>query len=177
MYCPHKKPSKYILEGIIRRHKNTIITGDFNSKHEDIGHENSSTLIKTINEHNYTIHNDNGPTYTNGRTGNQDVKYLMLSSPGMIKKLLDFWVDEDLGSDHNINTIIIQDYNNPNQQKQSNCTTKQTGDINNTILTQMEDHHPDKSSRKDINRYITTLEQNLTTKYVKDKQIGLPKLI
>ena len=35
MYYPHKKPSKEILEGIIQRHKNTIITGDFNSKHED----------------------------------------------------------------------------------------------------------------------------------------------
>ena len=96
MYCPQKKPSKEILEGIIQRHKNTIITGDFNSEHEDIGHANSDdsrrTLINTINTHKYTILNDNEPTYTNDRTGKQDVKDVMFSSPEMAKKFVEFWV-------------------------------------------------------------------------------------
>ena len=107
----------------------------------------------------------------------------------MTKTLLDFWVDEDIGSDHNI----------------INATSTQTGlcqpkptktiklyhkanwrHINKTISTQMEDHNLDnKFSRKDINQYITTLtntinntlEQNVAIKDINDKQIGLPKLI
>ena len=98
MYCPHKKPSKEILEGIIRRHKNTIITGDFNSKHEDIGHaysdDSGRTLINTIKAHKYTILNDNEPTYTNDRTGKQDVKDFMFSSPELAKKFVEFLVEE-----------------------------------------------------------------------------------
>ena len=58
-----------------------MITGDFNSKHEDIGHANSDgsgrTLINTIKAHKYTILKDNELTYTNDRTGKHDVKYLM----------------------------------------------------------------------------------------------------
>ena len=85
MYCPQKKPSKEILEGIIRRHKNTIITGDFNSKHEDIGHANSDdsgrTLINTITTHKYTILNDNEPTYTSDRTGRKR-RYVLLPRNG-----------------------------------------------------------------------------------------------
>ena len=111
MYSPQKKPSQEILEGIIRRHKNIIITGDFNSKHEDIGHANSDdsgrALINT-KAHKYTILNDNEPTYTNDRTGEQDVKDLMFSSREMAKKFVEFWVEEDLGCDHNIITATFK---------------------------------------------------------------------
>ena len=37
LYCPRKNPSKEIIEGNIQKNKNTIITGDFNSRHEELG--------------------------------------------------------------------------------------------------------------------------------------------
>ena len=188
MYCPRKKPSKEILEGIIRRHKNTIITGDFNSKHEDIGHDNSDdsgrTLINTINTHKYTILNDNEPTYTNDRTGKQDVKDVMFSSPEMAKKFVEFWVEEDLGSDHN---IIIATFKQPGTlQPRPTKTIKlyhkaNWKHINNTITTQMANTTlNNKSTKKDIDKtdtITTTLDANITTKTIKENRIGLPKLI
>ena len=62
------------------------------------------TLVDITNQYKYTKLNDNEPTYTNDKTGKQDVKDLIFSSPKMIHTFKEFWVDEDLGSDHN--TII-----------------------------------------------------------------------
>ena len=108
LYCPQKQPSTEIIEGIANRHDKTIITGDFNSKHEDFGHNTSDksgrTLVHVRNKYRYTKLNDNHPTYTNDYTGKQDVKDLIFSSPKMTATFKEFWVDEDLGSDHN--TII-----------------------------------------------------------------------
>ena len=38
IYCPLGKPNINLIENIIKRHTNTIITGDFNIKHVDLGH-------------------------------------------------------------------------------------------------------------------------------------------
>ena len=37
---------------------------------------------------------------SNDHTGKEDVKDLIFASPTMTKSFKDFWVDEDLGSDH-----------------------------------------------------------------------------
>ena len=193
MYCPQKKPSQEILEGIIRRHKNTIITGDFNSKHEDIGHANSDdsgrTLINTINTHKYTILNDNEPTYTNDRTGKQDVKDLMFSSPEMAKKFVEFWVEEDLGSNHNIITATFKQPGTlqPRPTKTIKLYHKANWKHTNNTITTQKANTPlnNKSTKKDIDQYInkltdtitTTLDGNITTKTIKENRIGLPKLI
>ncbi len=104
IYCPNKLPSTEILEGIMTRHDKTIITGDFNSKHQDFGHDindkSGRTLVNITNKYKYTKLNDNQPTYTNDISNKEDVKDLIFSSPQIFKTFKEFWVDEDLGSDH-----------------------------------------------------------------------------
>ena len=170
LYCPRKNPLKETIGGIIQRNKNTIITGDFNSRHEELGHNDSDnsgrTLINTFHEHNYTKFNDDEPTYTNNRTGTQDVKDLIFSSPGMTKKFLDFWVGEDLGSDRNIINATFTPIKT--QQLKPLKTIKlyhkaNWKHINDTITTQMEDLQiNNKSTRKDIDQYIDRHNYNNT---------------
>ena len=78
IYCPHKNPSEELIEKISKRYKNTIITGDFNSKHENLGHDTADIhgkkLIEVTEKNELTKLNDNQPTYTNETTGKQDVK-------------------------------------------------------------------------------------------------------
>ena len=104
IYCPQKHPSTEIITNIIKRNPNTIITGDFNCRHEDFGHDKSDRhgrlLQQTMNKHRYTKLNDNEPTFHSDRTHTEDVKDLIYSSPEISKRFRDFWVDEDLGSDH-----------------------------------------------------------------------------
>ena len=38
-YCPRKNPSHEIISTIGTRHDDTIITGDFNCRHENFGHD------------------------------------------------------------------------------------------------------------------------------------------
>ena len=106
------------------------MTGDFNSKHEDIGHANSD---------------DSGRTF---------------KQPGTLQPRP---------------TKTIKLYHKANWKH-----------INNTITTQMANTTlNNKSTKKDIDKYInkltdtitTTLAANITTKNIKENRIGLPKLI
>ena len=80
IYCPHGQPSTELITEITKRNPKTIITGDFNSKHEDFGHDKSDksgrNLVHITNQYKYTKLNDNQPTYTDDRTGKEDVKDL-----------------------------------------------------------------------------------------------------
>ena len=153
------------------RHDKTIITGDFNSKHEDFGHDTSDisgrTLVHITNQYKYTKLNDNEPTYTNDKTGKQDVKDLIFSSPKMTHTFKEFWVDEDLGSDHN--TIIATfshkgiAYIKPTKE----IFIYHKADwqlINNNIENTMK-HQPlnHNSSTNEINNYITKLTETYTS--------------
>ena len=90
IYCPRKNPSHEIINTICTRHNKTIITADKDGK----------LLVQYTQQHKHTKINDNEPTYTNDVTGKGDVKDLIFASPKMIETFQDFWVDEDLGSDH-----------------------------------------------------------------------------
>ena len=193
IYCPNKAPSTEILEGIMKRNEKTIFTGDFNSRHEDFGHDKNDksgrTLVEITNKHKYTKLNDNQPTYTNDRTGKEDVKDLIFSSPQMFLTFREFWVDEDLGSDHN--TIIatfshkgiiytsppkeIYLYHKADWQK-----------INNNIENEMKKHQINhNSSHIEINNHIekltNTITENIKNNVKKIKiqphKIGLPPFI
>ena len=170
LYCPQKQPSTEILQAIMARHDKTIITGDFNSKHEDFGHDTSDisgrTLVHITNQYKYTKLNDNEPTYTNDKSGKQDVKDLIFSSPKMTHTFKEFWVDEDLGSDHN--TIIATfshkgiAYIKPTKE----IFIYHKADwqlINNNIENTMK-HQPlnHNSSTNEINNYITKLTETIT---------------
>ena len=83
--------------------------------------------MNTINEHKYTKLNDNEPTYTNDRTGAQDVKDLIFSYPEMTKIFVEKFVEEDLGSGHNIITATFtQTGNTPTQTTENNQTLPQS---------------------------------------------------
>ena len=85
-----------ILEGMINRNPNTIIAGDFNSRHEDFGHDSSDEsgrrLMDLMNKHRFTKLNDNEPTYYCSHSPTIDVKDLIFSSPEISKKFEEFWV-------------------------------------------------------------------------------------
>ena len=171
LYCPQKQPSTEILQAIMTRHDKAImtrhdkaimtrhdkaiITGDFSSKHEDFGHDTSDisgrTLVDITNQYKYTKLNDNEPTYTNDATGKQDVKDLNFSSPKMTHTFKEFWVDEDLGSDHN--TIIAT----PRPTKEIFIYHKADWQlINNNIENTMKHQHLNHNSHtNEINNYIT----------------------
>ena len=193
MYCPNKKPSTEILTGLMTRNKHTIITGEFNSKHVDFGHDiddfSGTSLVNITNQYKFTKLNDNQPTYTNERTGKQDVKDLIFSSPTMTRIFIDFWVDEDIGSDHNIIQATFSQNGITNPQPTKNIKLYHKANwkiINETITDQMTNDNIDhNSSRHDIDKYITkltstitdTLNHNIKTKTITNNKIGLPKHI
>ena len=106
----------------------------------------------------------------------------------MAKKFVEFWVEEDLGSDHNIITTFKQPGTlQPKPTRTIKLYHKANWKhINNTITTQMANTTlNNKSTKKDIDKYInkltdtitTTLDANIATKTIKENGIGLPKLI
>ena len=195
LYCPRKNPSTEIITGIITRQTHTIITGDFNSRHTDFGHDkddkSGTTLVDITNQYNYTKLNDNEPTYTNDTTALQDVKDLMFSSPTLTREFLEFWVDEDLGSDHNIITATFKDTGITYDKNKNKIEIKlyhkaDWNHINDQITTTMTNitlNH--KSTTTDIDNYVTTLtttisktiKDNVQTKTIEDNKIGIPKYI
>ena len=193
LYCPRKLPSTEILTGLIERHDKTIITGDFNSKHEDFGHDSSDasgrTLVDITNKYRYTKLNDNQPTYTNDITAKQDVKDLIFSSPKMTESFQEFWVDEDVGSDHNtiIATFSHQGLTHIIPAKQIYLYHKADWQaINKNIDNKMKQHKIDhKSTHQEINQYITTLtntineniKENIKKITIQPNKIGHPPFI
>lgn len=148
-----------------------------------------NSLFKITNLHRYTKLNDNQPTYTNDSTGKQDVKDLIFSSPSMTRTFTEFGVEEDLGSDHSIITATFSQkgINNTLQKKTVKLYHKADWThINNTITNKMSNislNH--KATTKDIDNYITqltttinnTINDNVKTKTINNKQPGLPKHI
>ena len=107
LYCPKGKPSREIIDGFCLGRDNVILTGDINSKHESLGNKTrtgGNLLQETIVDMHLTLTNDNTSTHTCDSTNDKDLLDLMFISPPIIPHFRDFWVGEDLGSDHN--TII-----------------------------------------------------------------------
>ena len=189
IYCPKKNPSEELIDKISKRYKNTIITGDFNSKHENLGHEKAdkhgNMLIKITEKNEYTKLNDNQPTYKNERTGKQDVKDIIFASKSMTSKFIEFTVEEDLGSDHNIITASFKYTNLTTHTQKRTIHLYHKADwthINNTITAKMNfstlNH---KSTTQDIDNYTqnltnainTTINENVETIELKENSIGI----
>ena len=175
IYCPRKQPSKEIIDETCKRQKHNIITGDFNCKHEDFGHDKAdkdgNQLVQYMTENNMTKLNDNEPTYTNDATGKQDVKDLIFSSPKFTKTFQDLHVDEDIGSDHNIIRAIFSQQPYTLQRDQTIALYHQADwtDINHTITTEMSKTPlTHTSSTEDIDKYITKLTSTIQST-LKDK--------
>jgi len=193
IYCPRKNPSIELLKHIMTRQDKTIFTGDFNSKHEDFGHDISDpsgrTLVNITNNHTYTKLNDNEPTYTNDHSGKQDVKDLIFSSPTMFKTFREFWVDEDLGSDHNtiFATFSHKQITHTTPKQQINLYHQADWNkINDNISTAMNTNTINhKSTTHQIDTFIqhltTTINNNIKDNVksitINSKSIGLPNNI
>ena len=189
IYCPKKNPSAEIIDKVSKRYKNTIITGDFNSRHENLGHEKAdkhgNTLIKITEKNELTKLNDNQPTYTDDRSGKQDVKDIIFSSKSMTSKFIEFTVEEDLGSDHNIITATFKNTNITTHSPKKTIYIYHKADwnhINKTITATMNlstlNH---KSTTVDIENYTknltkainTTINDNVKTIELKENSIGI----
>ena len=190
---PQKQPSTEIIEGITNRHDQTFITGDFNSKHEDFGRNTSDKCgrapVHVANKYRSTKLNDSQQTYTNDYTGKQDVKDLIFSSPKMTATFKEFWIDEDLGSDHNTIIAIFSHegitYNIPPTEiylYDKPVWPKINKVIENNMINHQIKH---KSTHEDINNYITeltntiteTINDNVKKIKIQPKKIGLPPFI
>ena len=147
----------------------TIITGDFNCRHENFGHETADKdgklLVQYTEQHNYTKINDNEPTYINDATGKEDVKDV--KAPKLMETFQDFWVDEDLGSDHRaiIATFSSQPLTHDKPKKKILLYHKADWTaINNTITNEMTRLHLDHtSSTEAIDNYTSTITSVIQT--------------
>ena len=192
LYCPKERPSREIIEGFCLGRDNTILTGDFNSKHESFGHKTrtpgGNLLQETIVDINLTLANDNTLTHTCDTTNDKDILNLMFISPPIIPHFRDFLVGEDLGSDHNTiigvfsYTPLIDELPPLAVMLYHKADWK---DINQTITNTMSNHILDihTSTIQDIDNYVNTLTDTITqtidervqSKTLKLNSVGLPQ--
>ena len=109
LYCPKEGkggPQEKSLRGSVWGGTTSYL--QVNSKHERFGNKSrtpgGNLLQETIVDMNLTLINDGTPSYACDSTNDKDILDLMFISPPIIPHFRDFWVGEDLGSDHN--TII-----------------------------------------------------------------------
>ena len=107
----------------------------------------------------------------------------------MTRTFVDFWVDEDIGSDHNIiiETFSQNGITNKQPEKIIKLYHKANWNTINTIITDKmtNDNIDHNASRQDIDKYITkltntitnTINDNVKTKTITQNKIGLPKHI
>ena len=139
---------------------------------------------------NLTLTNDGTPTHTCDSTNDKDILDLMFISPPIIPHFRDFWVGEDLGSDHNTiigvfsHTTLIDELPPHTVMLYHKADWK---DINLTITNTMTNHTLDihTSTIQDIDNYVNTLTATITqtidervqSKTLKLNSVGLPQAI
>lgn len=104
IYCPPGiRPSAELFQAITTS-DHTLIMGDFNAKHTDfycnITNTNGNALKQILNNTNLLVINTNEPTYISPATGNSDILDLILCTPDLASKLLQFSTTNHLSSDH-----------------------------------------------------------------------------
>ena len=138
-------------------------------------------------KHDMTLTNDDTPTYINVHTGSSDKLDLMFISQSLVPLFRDFWVGDDMGSDHNIihSHLTMAAYIETIQDKTIKLYHKADWtSINETITSTMSSHilHPNTSTEHDIDAYVgklteticSSIEEKVPTKKLKGNSIGLP---
>ena len=104
VYCPSGHPSMELIDGLCEDRDQVILTGDFNSKHIELGNKvnNGSglTLLEATERNHLTLINDGTPTYIKATSGKEDILDLMFISKTIRPYFRDFWVGDNHGSDH-----------------------------------------------------------------------------
>jgi hypothetical protein len=192
IYCPRGNPDSELITKIIDRNVFTIITGDFNVKHENIGYEEANAagrrLFDLMERNRFTLINTPEPNHTNQTTGNLTIKSLIFVSTALMNLFREFTVSPDnLGSDHNICTATFQI--NPAIITIPTKTIHlyhlaDWDSINQTIKQLMHPHQlTHQSSCEDIDNHVEHLSTNIRkviteevpTKTINHKRPGLPK--
>ena len=103
VYYPQANPSVELIDGLCENRDQIILTGDFNSKHPELGNDQTKSsgtrLVTATQNNNLTLINDGTPTFLT-RLGKEDVNDLIFISQSIIPNFRDFWVGDDHGSDH-----------------------------------------------------------------------------
>ncbi|KAM8740389.1 uncharacterized protein AB9X84_020255 [Acanthopagrus schlegelii] len=104
IYCPPGiRPSAELFQAISTS-DHTLIMGDFNAKHTDfhcnITNTTGTALKQILNNTNVLVINTNEPTYISPATGDSDILDLILCTPDLASKLLQFSTTNHLRSDH-----------------------------------------------------------------------------
>ena len=91
IYCPHGNPSTDLIDNISKINLNSIIMGDFNSKHHVLGsskiNKSGTTLLNSITKNDLFLINDESPTHYNTPTDSFDVIDYIFSSKSLFQHL------------------------------------------------------------------------------------------
>ena len=190
VYCPHANPSVELIDGLCENRDQIILTGDFNSKHAELGNDQTkpsgTRLVTATQNNNLTLINDGTPTFLT-RLGKEDVNDLIFISQSIIPNFRDFWVGDDHGSDHFIINGVFSYtpiYNKMNEKTVRLFHKADWIDINFSIRTTMTKTTLNKRNvtEDEIDNYVDTLTNTITsviaekvpTKSIKRNSMGLP---
>ena len=104
-YIPPKKtPNGHILEYISQQRGNCVLTGDLNCKNMAWGStKNDITgvdLLDQIHSNDLIFLNDGSKTRCDPFSGKEEALDMIISNPAAISLFKEFWVGEEIGSDH-----------------------------------------------------------------------------
>ena len=101
---PKSNPKGAILEYIQRQKGNCVITGDFNCKNMAWGSSKTDTpgsdLLDQIQSNSLFILNDGSQTRCDPYSGKEEALDLIISNFAAMSFYKEFWVGEEIGSDH-----------------------------------------------------------------------------
>ena len=192
MYCPNAHPSKEIIKGLSQDRPHVILTGDFNSRHWALGStgpedKSGEDLVSAAEENEFILLNDHSPTYRHESNGKEDILDLMFVSRPVAPTFKDFWVGEQLGSDHYvINGSFTYDLvPNVTANREVMLFHKANWlDINDTISRAMHEVQLDDkyTTKEEIDQYVdkltSTIFQTIDTQvprgHIRSDNIGIP---
>ena len=183
-------PSVELIDGLCENRDQIILTGDFNSKHPELGNDQTkpsgTRLVTATQNNNLTLINDGTPTFLN-RFEKEDVNDLSFISQSIVPNFRDFWVGYDHGSDHYIINGVFSYtpiYNKMNEKTVQLFHKADWIDINFSICTTMMKTTLNKRNitEDEIDNYVDTLTNTITsviaekvpTKSIKRNSMGLP---
>ena len=113
VYCPNGKPNASLFKEIMERNEYTIIMGDMNVFHENIGSTKPTSvggkiLFDLMEEQNYTLANDHEPNHICDQNGKETVKSLIFISNPIFNLLRTTEISDCLGSDHYITMATLK---------------------------------------------------------------------
>ena len=194
IYCPRGRPNASYFNQFMERNVFTIIIGDMNVFHENIGSEKPTSvggkiLFDLMEEQNYTLANDHEPNHVNNTTGKETVKSLIFISNPIFNLLKSVEISESLGSDHFITVATLNIKANKMVKPKRTvylyhlADSEKIGAKINEHMSKYQLTH--ESTCAEIDEYThelasviqTTVNSDVPSKILDFKNVGLPKEI